>query len=352
MEQAILQLSDGDLVMGDHEDYLYTYNGSERIGGNSSEIPSLGCITDSEQIANWTRLRSVLKDNCLYSYQNDSTIACFEIPIHLPGYYILTDKQMLLSKDFTCLNNRQSLDLDENLPPKQLVVFKLVTYHRLFMFAVESLAKLVRWIVRFGYRYCCNPTEPQLCFTYYLSPSHISESQKCDSNKNSLFNCKGNFILNFKIKLKLINSFSEKQSLFKLKSNELADKSINNKCQDDKKQSNVIEFSESDDYLDILTVKSSDSGSVHVKFKCPNSNENGNNETNLEDGSGVNGDEDDDYPIKDSRRFLKSPHPRGSARFAVKPLNQELNFIDSIVDAEKALAEQMLQEDEMIISIW
>lgn len=181
-------------MMGDHEGYLYTYKGSERIGGNSNEIPSLGCITDSEQIANWTRLRSVLKDNCLYSYQNDSSIACFEIPIHLPGYYILTDKQMLLSND-NSLIDQQSMNVDENLPPKQLVVFKLVTYHRLFMFAVDSLPKLVRWIVRFGYRFCCNPTEPQLCFTYYLSPPHIGEPlpQKCNSSKNSLTHSKGIF---------------------------------------------------------------------------------------------------------------------------------------------------------------
>lgn len=135
--------------------------------------------------------------------------------------------------------------------------------------------------------------------------------------------------------------------------NKIFDQTLDNKGQDNNKQSNMIEFSESDDYLDILTVKSNDSGSVHVKFKCQTNNEKDggeNGSTNVQKDE-PDDDDNDDYPVKDCRRFLKSPHPRGSARFAVKPLNQEFNFIDSTVDAEKALAEQ-LQEENMVISIW
>ncbi|OTF75476.1 hypothetical protein BLA29_010518, partial [Euroglyphus maynei] len=215
--------------MGNYEGHLFTYQGSERIGGNSADIPSLGIITDPKQLEKWTKIRSVLKDNCLYSYLNDSTIACFEIPIHLPGYYILVDKQMFLDQ---YNNNNNNNDL--NCGTRQLVIFKLVTYHRLFMFAVDSLQELVRWIVRFGYRFCCNPTEPQLCFTYYLSPAHIGELPSESS-----------------ITTQTNNRASTLPRLFQ----KVSSSKVETKQSDDKELSEL----ESDDYHDLLTIKSNDS---------------------------------------------------------------------------------------------
>ena len=65
--------------------------------------------------------------------------------------------QMLLFKNGTIIDliNNNDDNEDDTKTLKQLVIFKLVTYHRLFMFAVDSLNELVRWIVRFGYRFCC-----------------------------------------------------------------------------------------------------------------------------------------------------------------------------------------------------
>lgn len=158
------------MQMGNHEDFLYFYKGSEHRTNSSSptnhacieRVPSVGSIIDKSNLHNWTKIRVVLKDNCLYSYSNNSSTTCFELPVHLPGYYILVDKSVILEHR---MENNSSL-----------FVFKLVTYHRLFMFAVESLSKLALWIVRFGYRFCCNPNETQLCFTYYLSPAHVNDS--------------------------------------------------------------------------------------------------------------------------------------------------------------------------------
>ncbi|KAH9425365.1 Sterile alpha motif [Dermatophagoides pteronyssinus] len=308
IEKTIHKLSNGDLSMGNYHGYLFTYQGSERIGGNSLDIPTLGIITDQKQLKKWTKIRSVLKDNCLYSYLNDCTnIACFEIPIHLPGYYILVDKQMFLDQYDTIVNvnDNDTVNIDDNDDDtktlKQLVIFKLVTYHRLFMFAVDSLNELVRWIVRFGYRFCCNPSERQLCFTYYLSPVHIGQLPSTTSTT-------------------VTNSNSNR--------------SLSSKCSTlDSK-----EF-ESDDYHDLLTIKSNDSddGSTqqnhHVKFQNVNCTSTNNDDNN-----------------KDAHRFIKSPHPRGSIRFAVRRSGQDMDFIDSTIDVKKTLSETFCSNTETLIN--
>lgn len=43
----------------------------------------------------------------------------------------------------------------------------------------------------------------------------------------------------------------------------------------------------------------------------------------------------------EARRFVKSPHPRGSARFACKPLANNQEFIDAIVDSKVSLENAM-----------
>ncbi|KAH9511448.1 Sterile alpha motif [Dermatophagoides farinae] len=307
IEQTIHRLSGGDLVMGNYQGHLYTYKGSERIGGNSADIPSLGMIVDPKQLQKWTKIRSVLRDNCLYSYLKDSAVACFEIPIHLPGYYILVDKQMFLDH-----HQRQQQD---GAQLKQLVIFKLVTYHRLFMFAVDSLAELVRWIVRFGYRFCCNPTEPQLCFTYYLSPAHIGESPS--TLPPSFHNQKFESIRS--------QAMSRDQS-----------------STDDSRKETPLQLSEleSDDYHDLLTIKSSDSndGSHHVKFQSMNDV----NSASTNDNDDNNGGH---------HRFIKSPHPRGSIRFAVRRSGQDLDFVDSTIDVKKTLAENLDSNDVPVKTI-
>ncbi|OTF79143.1 hypothetical protein BLA29_000971, partial [Euroglyphus maynei] len=83
------------------------------------------------------------------------------------------------------------------------------------------------------------------------------------------------------------------------------------------------------DYHDLLTIKSNDSndGSNHVKFE------------NVNSPSITN----DDH--KDAHRFIKSPHPRGSIRFAVRRSAQDLDFIDSTIDVKKTLADNLASNE-------
>lgn len=46
----------------------------------------------------------------------------------------------------------------------------------------------------------------------------------------------------------------------------------------------------------------------------------------------------------EARRFVKSPHPRGSARFACRPLANNQEFIDAIVDSKVSLENAMSTE--------
>ncbi len=48
----------------------------------------------------------------------------------------------------------------------------------------------------------------------------------------------------------------------------------------------------------------------------------------------------------EARRFVKSPHPRGSARFACRPLANNQEFIDAIVDPKACLENAMLSTAE------
>ncbi|UXI22133.1 hypothetical protein NH340_JMT08076 [Sarcoptes scabiei] len=337
IESAIQMLSDGDLVIGNHEGFLYTYKASDRIGGNHPEIPSSSYIRDAEELNKWTRLRSVLQDNCLYSYLNGSKIASFEIPIHLPGYYILVDKEMFLEAvDLKySKNSNLSNGVESDEQPKQLVVFKLVTYHRLFVFAVESLRHLTRWIARCGYRFCCNPSERQLCFTYYLSSSHSNvafspnehrkfitninhrdEKDEDDQNQNQNQNDHNDVTDDVNTLTKGVPKSS------------IANEKIENES--DLKSISSIQLSEfeSDDYHELLSNRSSsnDQENFHVKFNEPIA---------------------DDVDSVAKERFIRTPHPRGSIKFAVKPPSQ-MDFIDSTIDVQKTLKETIEKEKSTI----
>lgn len=305
--------------MGNHEDELFIYKSAERnanrtgvnSGGSSptsetniERVPSLGTIIDQSNLHNWTKIRVVLKDNCLYSYSNNSSTACFELPVHLPGYYILVDKNIILEQ--------QRFDSNNEIE-SPLYIFKLVTYHRLFMFAVDSLSKLALWIVRFGYRFCCNPNETQLCFTYYLSPAHANDIYKNKSDSLS-----GKKLISLCFVIICFHFFR-----LGLKDDKCDFKTISSS----KTNSNVDLDQESSDYHELLCGESTEfinEKDVRVKFE-------GSNDMT------VNGK--DNTHEESARRFAKSPHPRGSARFAVRPKQANQDFIDSIVDSKKALAE-------------
>jgi len=176
--------------MGDHEDEMFIYKGADgtHVNGGSPPrgesthrgLPPLGpMVLDRSQLATskWTRIRALLSENCLHTYpiqtqpggrQVASNSVAFELPVHLPGYYILVNKTDVLG------THTQSPSPSSLL----LYVFKLVTYHHLYLFAVDSPNKLAQWIVRFGYRFCCNPNDSHLCFTYYLSTVHVDPISK------------------------------------------------------------------------------------------------------------------------------------------------------------------------------
>jgi len=181
IKSSLERLTSGDTEMGDHQDFLYIYKGrdqSQNKDKTSERLPSLGpMVYDPKQDNRWTKIHATLRENCLFTNQVSSDVKDlqmiqekdkeyqFEIPVHLPGYYILVNKTDILS------TSDKKITGGENGNPNTvlLYVFKLVTYHHLYLFGVESTAKLAKWICKFGYRYCCNPSDAHLCFTYYLS---------------------------------------------------------------------------------------------------------------------------------------------------------------------------------------
>lgn len=139
-------------------------------------LPQLGPMNISVaalETSKWSQIHAVLSENTLYTRPVKSVVPAdcnvhFKLPVHLPGYYILVNKaDLLTSTSMISSNSQQQL----------LYVFKLVTYHYLYLFAIDSPSKIARWINKFGYRFCCNPADDQLCFTFYLSTPH---TKQCD----------------------------------------------------------------------------------------------------------------------------------------------------------------------------
>ncbi|KAJ6215970.1 hypothetical protein RDWZM_010470 [Blomia tropicalis] len=315
-------LNAGECSIGDHEDILYVFGGDSPNGAISNSptrsdrpLPLLGpMILDRSALnsnrSRWTKSNGNLRENCLYTRpinddQPSSTTSskpktksqvCLELLVHLPGYYILVNKSDLME----CEDSSTPKPINDQPETSILLyVFKLVTYHHLYMFAVDNPPALARWIVKFGYKFCCNPSPDQLCFTYYLSPIHVDPISKQKRLKR----------ITPKVTIQPPTPTDEKhltRSISSLGTNESE--------------------LESDDYRD-LTMDS--------RRKNPiNNNENdravtfdtGNRCTlRIDDGNG------DDQMYNDGRRFAKSPHPRGSARFACKPLPNNHDFIDSVI---------------------
>ncbi|KAI2802021.1 Sterile alpha motif [Blomia tropicalis] len=315
-------LNAGECSIGDHEDILYVFGGDSPNGAISNSptrsdrpLPLLGpMILDRSALnsnrSRWTKSNGNLRENCLYTRpinddQPSSTTSskpktksqvCLELLVHLPGYYILVNKSDLME----CEDSSTPKPINDQPETSILLyVFKLVTYHHLYMFAVDNPPALARWIVKFGYKFCCNPSPDQLCFTYYLSPIHVDPISKQKRLKR----------ITPKVTVQPPTPTDEKhltRSISSLGTNESE--------------------LESDDYRD-LTMDS--------RRKNPiNNNENdravtfdtGNRCTlRVDDANG------DDQMYNDGRRFAKSPHPRGSARFACKPLPNNHDFIDSVI---------------------
>lgn len=169
--------------MGNHEDTMFIYRGggeSVRSSPPRCEVlPQLGPMSISSaalETSKWSQIHAVLSENTLYTCPVNPAVVppdCnvhFKLPVHLPGYYILVNKADLLTSSPMMATN--STNSQEQL----LYVFKLVTYHYLYLFATDSPLKIARWINKFGYRFCCNPADDQLCFTFYLSTPH----KQCD----------------------------------------------------------------------------------------------------------------------------------------------------------------------------
>lgn len=205
---SLTRLTNGDTGMGNYEDTMFIYRG----GGESSSVsrgasspprcevlPQLGpMIIDSAALetSKWSQIHAVLQENTLFTCPANPAVVppdCnvhFKLPVHLPGYYILVNKADLLLSSTTSSHHHQQIS--SNLSPTSclLYVFKLVTYHYLYLFATDSPAKIARWINKFGYRFCCNPADDQLCFTFYLSSPH---AKKGDQMQGSNALVEGNF---------------------------------------------------------------------------------------------------------------------------------------------------------------
>lgn len=162
----IRELSQNDHDPNEIEDYIYLYKGGND-GRNNNRIPRSSRDYRRREI--WMRIRASLRNNMLRLY-TDLTAPnnlCYELPVHMHGYHVLVRKGELMDE---YVNPDHAIDDIFMQTQPSMRMFTLVTYYRMFTFAVEGPEKMVRWISRFGYRFCCNPQSEQLCFSYYLPP--------------------------------------------------------------------------------------------------------------------------------------------------------------------------------------
>lgn len=161
----IRQLSQNDHEPHDIEDYIYLYKDEDTQDGN--RIPRNAHERNRRDC--WVRIRATLRNNMLRLYTDPAAPnkLCYEVPVHLHGYHVLVRQDELMED----IDETETLvsGLFLQVPPF-FRMFTLVTYYRMFTFAVEGPEKMVQWISRFGYTFCCYPKQEQLCFSYCLPP--------------------------------------------------------------------------------------------------------------------------------------------------------------------------------------